>query len=96
LGISVNRKREAGGIDIKKLNAIADALSVKLDIFNWRKKYCNTSNNGTPLKPGNIIFLLFLIKKYIGGVVNIIRSSLVTIQCKLKILMGEIIISLKV
>jgi hypothetical protein len=61
-GINVNKKRHVGGMDIIKLKEIADALSASPEIFNCCLKNFITSKSGTPLKPGKIHVLLFLIK----------------------------------
>lgn len=64
-------------MDMIKLKEIADALSVNPETPNCFLKKRITSYRGTPSKPGNIHLLLFLIKKFIGGDVNMIRSSFV-------------------
>jgi hypothetical protein len=51
-GMRVNRKITTGGMVMVKLNAMADALSVK-PVFNACKiKNRVTSNKGIPWKPG--------------------------------------------
>ena len=59
-----------------KLYEIAAALSVKLGILKLLRKNSNTSYNGMPSKPEGLQCLLLCIKKYPGGVLNILRSSL--------------------
>lgn len=58
LGISVNKKRQVGGMDIIKLKEMADALSVNPDILNCFLKNFTTSYKGIPWNPGNFHFLL--------------------------------------
>lgn len=66
LGISVNRNKQVGGMDIMKLKEIAEALSVNPDILNCFLKNFTTSYNGIPWKPGRTHFLL-LLDKYLRG-----------------------------
>ena len=66
LGMSVNKNRQVGGMDIIKLNEIADALSVNPDTRSCFLKNLTTSYNGMPWKPGNTHFLL-LSDRYLNG-----------------------------
>ena len=66
LGISVNKNRQVGGIDIIKLKEIADARSVNPETFNCFLKNFITSYRGIFWKPGNTHFLLLFVKKLKG------------------------------
>ena len=65
-GISVNKNRQVGGMDMIKLKEMADALSVNPETLNCFLKNFITSYNGIPWKPGNTQPLL-LSDKYLNG-----------------------------
>jgi hypothetical protein len=65
-GISVNKNKQVGGMDMIKLKEMADALSVNPDTRNCFLKNLTTSYSGIPWKPGNTHFLL-LFDKYLSG-----------------------------
>ncbi len=79
----MNKKRHAGGMDITKLYAMAEALNVRDEVPSCFLKNRTTSYNGTPSKPGNIHFLLLSANKLIGCEVNTMRWSFVNV-CSIK------------
>ena len=72
-----------------KLQAMAEARSVKPTVFTCLKKKMMTSYKGTPSKPGRYKCLLFRKKNETGGLVIIIRSSLVIHQILEKAFIGR-------
>src|ERR1700759_379593 len=76
-GRSVNKKRHIGGMAIMKLYETAAARSVKLVFLTCLMKKVITSYNGTPLKPGNTIFLLRLLINWNTNELYMMRWNLV-------------------